>query len=104
MQSLVGPLPIRFRAFWQNHDVFFDEKLERTDMCVGGYEKSEGSEKEQPDSIEEVFMRRRPEEVDEVEAAEITRVLRKILQLDPDNRPTTAELLEDPWFQGIEVD
>ncbi len=40
--------------------------------------------------------------VDEADVLPIAALMRKCLRLDPAQRATAAELLSDPWFDGVE--
>ncbi|CAK7267275.1 hypothetical protein SEPCBS119000_002459 [Sporothrix epigloea] len=40
-------------------------------------------------------------DLDEEEATAVKALIRRILQYDPDKRPTASELLQDPWFRNI---
>ncbi len=37
--------------------------------------------------------------MDEADADQLVQLLRRVLVLDPEKRPTIDEVLQDPWFQ-----
>jgi hypothetical protein len=50
-------------------------------------------------SLEEKFHEYKPNDIDATEAAEITILLRDALKVDPQQRPSAAELLGRAWFR-----
>ncbi|CAK7275429.1 hypothetical protein SEPCBS119000_006689 [Sporothrix epigloea] len=54
-------------------------------------------------SLEDRFDAAAPD-LNEEEATAVKALIRRILQYDPDKRPTLSELLQDPWFRGIDDD
>lgn len=52
-------------------------------------------------SMEELFDQAGPD-IDEDEAREVKALIRWILQYDPAERPSPAEILSHPWFRKIE--
>jgi len=50
-------------------------------------------------SLDELLEKWKPKQMDEEELAKLTTVLRRMLQYEPNLRPSTAELLEDDWFR-----
>lgn len=50
-------------------------------------------------SLDELLEKWKPKQMDEEELAKLTTVLRRMLQCEPNLRPSTAELLEDDWFR-----
>lgn len=53
-------------------------------------------------SMEEWFDQAGPD-LDEEEARKVKAPIRRILQYDPAQRPSPADILSDPWFREIEV-
>ncbi|CAK7275551.1 hypothetical protein SEPCBS119000_006742 [Sporothrix epigloea] len=53
------------------------------------------------ETLEKCFDDAAPE-IDEKEATAVKVLIRRILQYDPAKRPTASELLQDPWFRGID--
>jgi non-specific serine/threonine protein kinase len=50
----------------------------------------------------EMFLKREvPPEMDTMEVEAVGMLLREILQYDPAKQPTAADLLKNPWFEGI---
>lgn len=99
----LGPLPDSLFNLWERGGRYFgpDGKVLRTDV---------GEEEPCPypiyigPNLEEMFVQNRMLEMDEDEASVVVALLRKILALDKEDRPTTAQLLEEAWFQAIEVE
>jgi serine/threonine protein kinase len=52
--------------------------------------------------MEELFDLAGPD-LDEHEARKVKALIRRILQYDPEKRPSPAEILLDPWFCEIEI-
>lgn len=50
--------------------------------------------------LEALFDEHKPDDIDKDEAAIITSLVRRLLKYNPSERPSTAELLQDPWFKG----
>lgn len=53
-------------------------------------------------SMEELFDQADPD-LDDDEAYKVKALIRWILQYDPAKRPSSAEILSDPWFLEIDV-
>ena len=54
-------------------------------------------------SMDELFDQAGPD-LDEEEAQKVKALIQQILQYDPAERPSPAEILSDPWFCDIEVE
>ncbi|KAH3978977.1 hypothetical protein HBH70_097650 [Parastagonospora nodorum] len=54
------------------------------------------------DSIEILFAKNKSPEIGEEEAAIVVSLMRRILEYDPEQRPTAEELLKNPWFSSEE--
>lgn len=50
------------------------------------------------DPLEVLFEKNKPDDIDSEEAELITGLIRRILRYDPSERPSSAELLKDEWF------
>jgi PAS domain-containing protein len=51
------------------------------------------------DSLEKLFEKNKPEDIDEAEAEVVTALIRQILKYEPSQRPSALELLQHPWFR-----
>jgi serine/threonine protein kinase len=51
------------------------------------------------DPLEKLFDKNRPDDIDAHEAKVIITLIRRILQYEPSQRPSAAQLLEDLWFK-----
>lgn len=54
-------------------------------------------------SMEDWFDQACPD-LDEEEGRQVKALIRRILQYDPANRPSPAEILSDPWFREMEAE
>jgi hypothetical protein len=52
-------------------------------------------------TLDEDWLKSRPEQMSDQEAAQVLPLLHWTLKSDPAELPTTAELLEDEWFKSI---
>lgn len=88
---------------WPRRTRYFDAegKLIRSD--VEDSEKPASTELFVNPSLEEMFSRHKPSELPVEEEKEIVTLVRKILAWDKEERPTAAQILQEPWFQGIEL-
>ncbi|KAK4095982.1 kinase-like protein [Parathielavia hyrcaniae] len=92
-----GPLPDELFQKWENSSRYFtpDRKLFNSILEL---EEPEILEQE---TMEEAFDLKAPE-LDAEEAAKVKALVQRVLQYDPDKRPSPAELLRDPWFEETE--
>lgn len=54
-------------------------------------------------SLEELFDETAPE-ISPEENYMVKEIMRRILKYNPEERPSAADILQDPWFQAIEED
>lgn len=125
--NVIGPFPQSLREKWRRADKYFGpdgEKLqsrdegedspdEDEDIGDRGNGASPGAEfdEEMSDtssvslaypgeysSLQRQFTDEKPDGIGETEEEEILHLLRWIFQYDPSHRPSTAKLLDHPWF------
>jgi hypothetical protein len=53
-------------------------------------------------SLEEKFMRGKPQQMNSKEAGMVLSFIKRALRYEPSARPTTTELLADPWIRSID--
>ncbi|KIH94878.1 non-specific serine/threonineeeee protein kinase [Sporothrix brasiliensis 5110] len=104
MVALLGPLSDAAWARWTRSSRYFsvNDSGQRTlfNLCVAEGKPIRRPEDAHPDELqtmEQLFDRLAPDVSDE-EARATKRLVRRILQCDPAQRPTAAEILQDPWF------
>ncbi|CAK7268136.1 hypothetical protein SEPCBS119000_002908 [Sporothrix epigloea] len=95
-----GALPEDIMKQWKNSSEYFSPEGK---ILAKNYGKSAEGE---PIIAEEKTLEKRFDaaalDLDEEEATAVKALIRKILQYDPTKRPTTSEILQDPWFRGID--
>jgi hypothetical protein len=101
MIDALGQPPPEIFAGWSRLARYFDENLQLIRSDVSSSEIVEGKLYQGPD-LEEAFGEAMADKMDADEVACVLGLLRKVLQYEPDLRPSTSELLLDPWFQSIE--
>nr|POE86659.1 serine/threonine-protein kinase srpk [Quercus suber]POE87638.1 serine/threonine-protein kinase srpk [Quercus suber] len=100
MTTALGQLPARMTNKWDRHDKYFSLQLELIRSDVGPEEISEfpihvGQ------TIEEMFDEQRPKCMASDEANNVLSFLKKVLQYEPEQRASTAEMLKDEWIKSI---
>ncbi|CAK7224484.1 hypothetical protein SCUCBS95973_005533 [Sporothrix curviconia] len=105
MVSLLGPLNDAAWARWKRLSRYYSvgDSGQRTLFSMNVVEgepirRPEDSHPWNLQTMEQVFDRLAPD-VSDAETRETKRLIRHILQYDPAQRPTAAEILQDPWFQ-----
>ena len=116
LTEILQPLPDSLRAEWIRASQYYGPDGERLDAGsdddMEDFDSSlEGEadvEEDAPvplatpprfDSLETRFREAKPPDIDAREETETVLFLRRILQHDPSQRPSAADLLKDPWFQ-----
>ncbi|KAI1320142.1 serine protein kinase [Xylariaceae sp. FL0255] len=93
----LGPLPDELYKHWKTSSLYFTTQRELYNCNIGGIPEGEEPYMIEQVSMEEMFDRAKPE-IEEAEADEVKSLIRRILQYDPAQRPSAAEILQDPWF------
>lgn len=102
MVKLTGAVPPAWQSYWQSRP-----HLQGTGtLCVSSHTLQRGSHATSEVSSQaatEEWERRRASLragcADEADADQLVQLLRRVLVLDPEKRPTIDEVLQDPWFQ-----
>ncbi|TGJ82339.1 hypothetical protein E0Z10_g6416 [Xylaria hypoxylon] len=103
LNACLGPFPDDLYEHWENSSFYFTPERKLYNCALG-----DAKERVEPlmlpqQSMEELFDEAKPD-IDEEEASEIKLLIRRILQYDPANRPSAAEILEDPWFRRANLE
>ncbi|KAK2012066.1 serine protein kinase [Colletotrichum eremochloae] len=98
----LGDLPEEIFQQWKTSSFYFTPERKLYNCQLGGVEDGEKPLMLEEPTMEGAFDKAAPELTKE-EATVIKKLIRRILRYDPRERPSPAELLLDPWFQGIEV-
>ncbi|KAF2225825.1 kinase-like domain-containing protein [Elsinoe ampelina] len=86
MHALLGPPPRSLLRRSPYAEVLYDDK---------------GLLRDAPLPVEEKDLANTVTKLDGEDKVEFLRIMRKMLQWDPDDRPSAAELLEDPWMKSL---
>jgi hypothetical protein len=97
----LGQPPEELCANWPRHARYFNEDFKLIRSDVSSSETAEGELYQGP-NLEEAFQEAMADKMDAEEVACVLGLLRKVLQYEPGLRPSTSELLRDPWFQSVE--
>lgn len=97
LASLLGPLPDELFRRWKTSSLYYTPGGRFFNCHLGGV--PDGGEPLAPDetTMEAPFDLENPD-VDKEEAREIKTLVRRILQYDPEKRPSARDILSDPWF------
>ncbi|KAI1769891.1 kinase-like domain-containing protein [Hypoxylon cercidicola] len=97
----LGPFPAALRAQWRDADSFVDPKGNA--LYLGEQEKEYyGEDDDFPEGdIWHHARRRKPLDMSDKDMEAFVRLLQKMLQWQPELRPSTTELLQDEWFSGM---
>ncbi|KDN60250.1 putative serine/threonine-protein kinase SKY1 [Colletotrichum sublineola] len=98
----LGDLPEEIFQQWKTSSFYFTPERKLYNCQLGGVEDGEEPLMLEEPTMEGAFDKAAPELTEE-EASIVKKLIRRILRYDPRERPSPAELLLDPWFQGIEV-
>ena len=93
----LGALPNALFEQWKTASHYFTPDKKLFNSALGGVKEGEEPLILEERSMEESFDEAGPE-IDEEEARKVKRLIRRILQYDPAKRPSTADILRDPWF------
>ncbi|CAK7267273.1 hypothetical protein SEPCBS119000_002458 [Sporothrix epigloea] len=100
LNACVGALPEEIMKQWKRSSLYFTPQGKLYNCMIGRGEGGTPHMFEQQ-SLEKRFDAAAPD-LDEKEAMAVKALIRRILQYDPAKRPTPSELLQDPWFRGID--
>ncbi|KAK7946283.1 Serine/threonine-protein kinase SRPK3 [Apiospora aurea] len=97
LTTRLGPLPEALYRKWKTTSLYFTPDRQLFNFQLGGVPEGGQPLVLEHVSMEEMFDRAKPD-IDAEEAAKVKKLVRRILQYDPAQRPSPAELLRDPWF------
>ncbi|KAK8074105.1 kinase-like protein [Apiospora phragmitis] len=97
LTSSLGVLPEQLYRNWKTALLYFTPDRQLFNCHLGGPPEGEEPLMLEQLSMEEKFDQAKPE-LDAEEAAKVKVLIRRILQYDPAQRPSPAEILRDPWF------
>ncbi|KAM5354712.1 hypothetical protein ACJ41O_001359 [Fusarium nematophilum] len=123
IHEVVAPLPESLLKLWSRGTRYFDADGNRLDpptddnkrraadsdedtedqSSVNSGISGSGNDRSGPgnfESLEDRFDKKKPDGVGEAEQRELVQLMRWILQTDPLQRPSAAEILEHPWFSA----
>ncbi|KAI3328882.1 serine protein kinase [Xylariaceae sp. AK1471] len=98
----LGALPDNLYKHWKRSSLYFTPERELYNCLLGGVPDGEEPLMLEQFSMEDLFDRAAPD-LDEEEARKVKALIRRILQYDPEKRPSPTEILRDPWFVENEV-
>ncbi|KAF2968431.1 hypothetical protein GQX73_g5125 [Xylaria multiplex] len=101
LTTCLGPLPDELYRHWKTSSLYFTPERKLFNYQLGGV--AQGAEplmlEEQEQTMEKMFDEANPDLCQE-EAHQVKSLVRRILQYDPEKRPSAAEVLSDPWFSN----
>ncbi|KAK8070622.1 Non-specific serine/threonine protein kinase [Apiospora hydei] len=96
LTTCLGPLPEALYRKWKTASLYFTPDRQIFNFQLGGVPEGGEPLMLEQVSMEEMFDRAKPD-VDAEEAVKVNKLVRRILQYDPAQRPSPAEILRDPW-------
>jgi serine/threonine protein kinase len=105
LTDILGALPDNLFSKWTRSNRYFGPDRVLFNSIVGEIPEgcAPGDSSFHFDSLEKYFQKQKPKDVDDSEALVIIALLRRILQYEPEKRPSVANLIQDSWF-NIEND
>ncbi|KAJ5142556.1 uncharacterized protein N7515_001343 [Penicillium bovifimosum] len=100
LTASLGALPDELLNHWKTSSLYFTPERKLFNSQIGGVAPGAEPLMVEQTSMEESFDQTYPD-LDEEEAFKVKAIIRRILQYDPANRPSPAEILNDPWFREI---
>jgi serine/threonine protein kinase len=100
MVATLGHPPPEIFAEWPRRDRYFDENSRLIRSDVSSPDVADGESFQGP-SLEEASKEPTPKGMTAEEVTQVLSLLRRILKYEPSGRPSTSDLLSDPWFQSI---
>ena len=96
--NVIGKLPEYVLSNWSRSSTYFDSSGKEIKNYVGDLPEGFDPQSILSFSLEEFFDHEKPPDMSIEDSEACKRLLRWILQYDATQRPSTRELLEDPWF------
>ncbi len=102
LTARLGTLPDELFEHWKTSSLYFTPERKLFNCQIGGVAEGDEPLMLEQTSMEEFFDQAGPD-LDGEEARKVKALIRRILRYDPAQRPSAAEILDDPWFREIEV-
>ncbi|KAN0092342.1 hypothetical protein V8E51_018189 [Hyaloscypha variabilis] len=102
LANRLGPLPARILALWPVADTIVGANGNELDMHEQNELGPYGLDEFEYGDICHQATRRKPLDISDVEMEAFVNLVRRMLHWEPEARPSTAELLHDSWFEGLE--
>ncbi|KAI1176263.1 serine protein kinase [Nemania sp. FL0916] len=99
----LGPLPDDLYGHWKTSSLYFTPERKLYNCALGGVREGEEPLISEKPSMEDRFDDLVVSHLDQTEARKVKAIIRRILQYDPAKRPSSAELLRDPWLSEDEI-
>ncbi|KAK0749692.1 serine protein kinase [Schizothecium vesticola] len=93
----LGALPDALFRQWKGPSLYFTPERKLFNCRLGGVREGTKPLMVEQKSMEEMFDEAGPD-LEEEEARGVKALIRRILQYNPAERPSAAEILRDPWF------
>ncbi|KAF9775308.1 hypothetical protein IL306_006588 [Fusarium sp. DS 682] len=97
LQAKLGPLPDQLYRQWETSSQYYTKDRKLYNCQLGGVGEGEEPLMLEQTSMGEAFDLTSPE-LDSEEAEKVKKLIRRILQYDPSERPLPEDILCDPWF------
>ena len=98
LSDIIGKLPEVLLSNWSRSSTYFDSSGKQIKNYIGDLPEDFDPQSCTSPSLEEFFDNEKPPDLSIEDSKACKRLLRWILQYDATQRPSTRELLEDPWF------
>ncbi|CAK7201143.1 hypothetical protein SEUCBS139899_003845 [Sporothrix eucalyptigena] len=102
LSAYLGPLPDDLFSQWKRSHLYFRVKEDGTRVLyncqLGGIPPGGEAYLYPLETLEEMFDKAAPEVSSSAEALQIKQLILRILQYDPEKRPTVTDILQDAWF------
>lgn len=95
--TIIGPLPDELYSHWTSSSLYFTPDRKLFNCGIGGVKEGEEPFMFEQQTLEELFDQASPD-ISKKESDAIKALIRRILQYDPEKRPSAEEILLDPWF------
>lgn len=96
--DILGKLPESLLSNWSRSSTYFDSSGNQIKNYIGDLAEDFDPQAIPFPPLEEFFDKEKPPDMSMEDSKACKRILRWILQYDATQRPSTRELLEDPWF------
>jgi hypothetical protein len=98
MNDRLGPFPEGLFTTWSTSSLYFNRERVQFNSFTGPIPEGEDPLSARLQPLETIFDKSKPTNLSDPEATTITALIRRILQYDPEERPTASQILQDEWF------